>query len=887
MAIRGRRYRSMLTDPRPQRGRSLVGWSGAAKRFGVISTTAVLVAAAVVALGVRPAAALTGGSITGTVTDTSLPANDLSGMCVRATQPPDTVADGNGIAVTAANGSYTISDLPTGSYTVWVDPTCNGTSSSYYVPQSQSGVTVTEPGTTTQDFALVLGGDISGTITGNGGGVGGVMVNATKSIWATTASNGTYTIEGLTPGSYDVGVSPSQLGTTYSPYESTAARETVTAGSVTTLNVALVVGAAISGTVTAASSGAPLPDICVVANSPDGTTGYADTASGGSYAIGGLPAGNYTVQFYVGQFCGTGNYASQWYDSAASGATSQSGATAVSVLAGSSTTGIDAVMQTGGTVSGTVTSGGSPLSGVCVSVSSADGNSSGTTTGPDGTYVVEFLPTDSYTVEFGPGYCGGPYAAQWYNGASGATSSSGASVLAVAAGSSTTGINAVMQTGATISGTVTSGGSPLSGVCVNATSTTSDGNYGSGITAADGTYTIPGLQSDNYTVEFTAGSCGAGANYATQFYNGQAAGASSPLGASALAVTVGSSTTGIGAAMQTGATTSGTVTATSDGSPLANICVHVTSSDGNTGFSTTAPDGTYTIEGLPADSYTVEFSTGCSGGNYATQYYNRTVGGTDSPSSAVPVTLAAGAAATGIDASMILNAPLPTGKWSTSFGSPTSVTASSTTSTVITQSSAGTTSVVTVPAAALPSGTTVSVYPVTNPAPLTADVPAGQSYVTSVAVSWQAPNGTSPAATAPITVTITDPSIVAGDTIYEVTSTGLKAVGTATVNGSVTITFSNDPVFLVTTSPTVAGKGYWLVASDGGIFAYGDAAFFGSTGSLTLNKPVVGMAATPDGKGYWLVASDGGIFAYGDAAFYGSTGSMTLNKPIVGMASLG
>ena len=56
---------------------------------------------------------------------------------------------------------------------------------------------------------------------------------------------------------------------------------------------------------------------------------------------------------------------------------------------------------------------------------------------------------------------------------------------------------------------------------------------------------------------------------------------------------------------------------------------------------------------------------------------------------------------------------------------------------------------------------------------------------------------------------------------------------------------------------------------------------------MTLNKPIVGMAATADGKGYWLVASDGGIFAYGDAAFYGSTGAMTLNKPIVGMASLG
>ena len=43
------------------------------------------------------------------------------------------------------------------------------------------------------------------------------------------------------------------------------------------------------------------------------------------------------------------------------------------------------------------------------------------------------------------------------------------------------------------------------------------------------------------------------------------------------------------------------------------------------------------------------------------------------------------------------------------------------------------------------------------------------------------------------------------------------------------------------------------------------------------------MAATPDGKGYWLVASDGGIFAYGDAHFYGSTGDSHLNMPIVGM----
>ncbi len=54
----------------------------------------------------------------------------------------------------------------------------------------------------------------------------------------------------------------------------------------------------------------------------------------------------------------------------------------------------------------------------------------------------------------------------------------------------------------------------------------------------------------------------------------------------------------------------------------------------------------------------------------------------------------------------------------------------------------------------------------------------------------------------------------------------------------------------------------WLVATDGGIFSFGDAQFYGSSGATALNKPIVGMAGTPDGGGYWLVASDGGIFAF-------------------------
>ena len=92
----------------------------------------------------------------------------------------------------------------------------------------------------------------------------------------------------------------------------------------------------------------------------------------------------------------------------------------------------------------------------------------------------------------------------------------------------------------------------------------------------------------------------------------------------------------------------------------------------------------------------------------------------------------------------------------------------------------------------------------------------------------------------------------------------------------------NQPI--VTAQAAGNGQGLWLVASDGGIFSFGDAHFYGSTGNLLLNKPIVGMAPTPDQDGYWLVASDGGVFSFGDASFYGSTGALVLNRPVVGMA---
>jgi hypothetical protein len=86
-------------------------------------------------------------------------------------------------------------------------------------------------------------------------------------------------------------------------------------------------------------------------------------------------------------------------------------------------------------------------------------------------------------------------------------------------------------------------------------------------------------------------------------------------------------------------------------------------------------------------------------------------------------------------------------------------------------------------------------------------------------------------------------------------------------------------------APTLDGGGYWLLAADGGVFAFGNARFYGSTGNIRLTQRIVGGVSAPDGGGYWLVAADGGVFAFGGARFYGSTGNVHLTQPVVGMAA--
>ncbi len=151
--------------------------------------------------------------------------------------------------------------------------------------------------------------------------------------------------------------------------------------------------------------------------------------------------------------------------------------------------------------------------------------------------------------------------------------------------------------------------------------------------------------------------------------------------------------------------------------------------------------------------------------------------------------------------------------------------------------------------------------------------------------------GTSPAASFHVdsssTITAVSPAGSGTVDVRVVTPADPAGTGTSSYDRfayqSAVTTPLNAPIVGMAATPT--GNGYWEVASDGGIFSFGAAKFYGSMGGKPLNAPIVGMAATPTGNGYWEVASDGGIFSFGNAQFSGSMGGKPLNAPIVGMAA--
>jgi hypothetical protein len=151
--------------------------------------------------------------------------------------------------------------------------------------------------------------------------------------------------------------------------------------------------------------------------------------------------------------------------------------------------------------------------------------------------------------------------------------------------------------------------------------------------------------------------------------------------------------------------------------------------------------------------------------------------------------------------------------------------------------------------------------------------------VTGLTVGGSTTTTTTNTAPPPSTTTTTPPATANGYWLVG-SDGGIFTYGSAQFHGSTGNLALQRPVVGITLSADRGG--YWLVAADGGIFTFGDASFFGSIpglgiapagsggGGRTLNAPIVGMVPSANGGGYFMVAADGGVFAFGDAAFEGS-----------------
>ena len=577
------------------------------------------------------------GKITGTVT-AAAGGSLLEGVQVSAYRD----VGGSWVPVAHAEtgplGTYTVGGLETDSYRVeFVDT--GGT----YVPEFYDGraslaladpVGVTAANTTPDiDASLEEYGRISGTVTVASGGapLAGAWVIASRKVaegwyesWGTeTGPDGTYVLGGLDTGTYRVEfVDPSGVcAFEYYKGKNTLAKAnpvTVMRGTTTPkIDAALGPAGHIAGTVTAAADGAPLGAVWVTAYRNAG--GFwepfmgAETAPDGTYDIGGLAAGSYRVEFYDN----SGAYAPEFYDSKPA----LRMATPVNVRAGATRMKTDATLDAVGEIAGMVTaaSDGSPIGSVWVNLYRKVGESWegywGTETAPDGTYALGGLAPGTYRVEFFE--MSRMYASEFFDTK---PLFSKATPVTVAAGSTVGNIDATLDAGGQISGTVTAavGGAPIADVWTVAYRKVGDTWewYSETLTQSDGTYAIPGLATGTYRVGFFDPS----GSYAFEFFDNKLALAK----ATSIGVKVGLTTPNVNAALDAAGQISGTVTSSAGGAPIGSALALAYYQNGGTWEPVmgveTQPDGTYVLGGLATGTYRVEFFDGS--GTYSSEFYD-------------------------------------------------------------------------------------------------------------------------------------------------------------------------------------------------------------------------------------------------------------------------
>jgi hypothetical protein len=582
-----------------------------------------------------------GGQITGKVTDASTKAG-LAGITVCA------YAGIGRCASTNAAGEYTVTGLPSGEYKVFFSSSSGNYIAQYYKGKSNfseaNPVPVTVASTTSGiDAALQLGGQITGKVTdaATKAAVSNVQVCASTSEFffvrcASSNSGGEYTITGLGSGEYKVSFSPATSSYQTQYYKdktnfSEANLVSVIAGAPTSgIDAALQPGGQITGKVTDAATKAAVSGVQVCASTSEFVFLHcASTNAGGEYTISGLAAGEYKVSF-----SSASNYITQYYKDKAR----FSEATAVTVTVAATTPGIDAALQSGGQLTGKVTDASTKaaVSGVQVCAYTSELIFVRcATTNAGGEYAVTGLGSGEYKVSFTTS--AGAYQTQYYKGKS---NFSEANLVSVTAGSTTPGIDAALQPSGQITGKVTDAVSKAAVAGIQVCATTSEFVFlRCGTTNSSGDYTISGLGSGEYKVQFSVPIEGGALNYQTQYYNGKASFAE----ANAVSVTTGATTSGINAALQPGGRIAGTVTDASTKGALASVTVCASGTSGRCAI--TNASGEYTIAGLAGGEYKVSFS---SASNYITQYYNSKA----SFSEANPVSVAVNATTSGIDAAL-------------------------------------------------------------------------------------------------------------------------------------------------------------------------------------------------------------------------------------------
>jgi Carboxypeptidase regulatory-like domain len=236
----------------------------------------------------------------------------------------------------------------------------------------------------------------------------------------------------------------------------------------------------------------------------------AITGASGEYVIDDLRNGEYEVEFSSPEQGGL-NYVTQYYD----GKASFGEATPVLVVAGRTTSEIDAEMREGGKINGEVTdaSNGAHIGNVEVCAFSLTAASFRCAPSePSGKYTITALATGEYYVSFSAFFAGN-YVPQYYDGAS---SLRGATTVSVTATSTTSEIDAKLVPGASISGRVTSAatGAPIKRARVCALVSFTELEENCVFTTASGEYKISELAAGAYAVKFDAEP-----NFPIQYYN--------------------------------------------------------------------------------------------------------------------------------------------------------------------------------------------------------------------------------------------------------------------------------------------------------------------------------------------------------------------------------